>query len=65
METFAIEYLDQYPDDYVCDFIREALSDPHFDWDEPVQYLENTKACRECLQCAIEFEMLYRDSLTE
>lgn len=59
-KNFCLDFQTKYPDDHKCDFIKEALDDLNFPWEDNswscIDYLETYGADYNCIKC---FEELY------
>jgi len=59
-KNFCIDFQSKYPEDYRCDFIKEALDDLSFPWEDGswscIDYLETAGADSNCIRC---YEILY------
>ena len=59
-KNFCLDYQIKNPDHYRCDFIKEALGDMSFPWEDNswscIDYLESVGADYNCIKC---FEELY------
>ena len=59
-KKFCLDFQEKYPDDHRCDFIKEALDDVSFPWEDNswscIDYLEISGADYNCIKC---YENLY------
>lgn len=54
-KNFCLQFQEKYPDDHRCDFIKEALDDDSFPWEDGswscIDYLETAGADPNCIIC--------------